>query len=183
VQSLREAFPEAGPYRYIILDRDSKFDAEAITFLKAARVKPKCTSDTDELFRNEAAFPGAASPIAARLAKGRILGIKNLNAVVTAIANVHPAVVGYLRAMHGVPEEGRLYVTPRVIRDPRPRRRGALIVNRIIAISAEMADVLSRLGIHDQDAAVSIAISDVETIRCRIDYHIGGLIEYRCGCP
>ena len=27
VQQLREAFPEAGPYRYVILDRDSKFDA------------------------------------------------------------------------------------------------------------------------------------------------------------
>jgi len=27
VQQLREAFPETGPYRYVILDRDSKFDA------------------------------------------------------------------------------------------------------------------------------------------------------------
>jgi hypothetical protein len=33
VQQLREAFPEVGPYRYIILDRDSKFDATVITFL------------------------------------------------------------------------------------------------------------------------------------------------------
>ena len=35
VQQLREAFPEVGPYRYVILDRDSKFDATVITFLKA----------------------------------------------------------------------------------------------------------------------------------------------------
>jgi len=35
VQQLREAFPEAGPYRYVILDRDSKFDTTVITFLKA----------------------------------------------------------------------------------------------------------------------------------------------------
>jgi len=28
VQQLREAFPEAGDYRYVILDRDSKFDAD-----------------------------------------------------------------------------------------------------------------------------------------------------------
>jgi hypothetical protein len=34
VQQLREAFSEAGPYRYVILDRDSKFDAEVITFRK-----------------------------------------------------------------------------------------------------------------------------------------------------
>jgi putative transposase len=44
VQQLREAFPEAGPYRYIILDRDSRFDADVITFLKATGLKPKRTS-------------------------------------------------------------------------------------------------------------------------------------------
>jgi transposase InsO family protein len=44
VQQLREAFPEAGPYRYVILDRDSKFDADVITFLKATGLKPKRTS-------------------------------------------------------------------------------------------------------------------------------------------
>jgi putative transposase len=44
VQQLREAFPEATPYRYVILDRDSKFDAEVITFLKATGLKPKRTS-------------------------------------------------------------------------------------------------------------------------------------------
>lgn len=43
VQQLREAFPEAGPYRYAILDRDSKFDAEVIMFLKATGLKPKRT--------------------------------------------------------------------------------------------------------------------------------------------
>ena len=35
LQQLREAFPEAGPYRYVILDRDTKFDAEVISFLKS----------------------------------------------------------------------------------------------------------------------------------------------------
>jgi putative transposase len=44
VQQLREAFPEAGPYRYVILDRDSKFDNEVITFLKATGLQPKRTS-------------------------------------------------------------------------------------------------------------------------------------------
>ena len=44
VQQLREAFPEAGPYRYVILDHDSKFDAEVITFLKATGLKPQQTS-------------------------------------------------------------------------------------------------------------------------------------------
>jgi hypothetical protein len=44
VQQLREAFPEAGPYRYVILDRDSIFDADVIAFLKATGLKPKRTS-------------------------------------------------------------------------------------------------------------------------------------------
>jgi putative transposase len=44
VQQLREAFPETGPYRYVILDRDSKFDKEVITFLKATRLQPQRTS-------------------------------------------------------------------------------------------------------------------------------------------
>ena len=44
VQQLREAFPEAGPYRYVILDRDSKFNADVIRFLKSTGLTPKRTS-------------------------------------------------------------------------------------------------------------------------------------------
>jgi len=44
VQQLREAFPEASPYRYVILDHDSKFDADVIAFLKATGLKAKRTS-------------------------------------------------------------------------------------------------------------------------------------------
>lgn len=44
VQQLREAFPEAGPYRYAIFDRDSKFDADVVAFLKATGLEPKRTS-------------------------------------------------------------------------------------------------------------------------------------------
>jgi putative transposase len=44
VQQLREAFPEAGPYRYVILDRDAIFDAEVIAFLRATGLKSKRSS-------------------------------------------------------------------------------------------------------------------------------------------
>jgi transposase InsO family protein len=44
VQQLHEAFPEAGPYRYAIFDRDSTFNDEVVTFLKATGLKPKRTS-------------------------------------------------------------------------------------------------------------------------------------------
>jgi putative transposase len=44
VQQLREAFPEAGPYRYVILDRDANFDSSVLQFLEATGLEPKRTS-------------------------------------------------------------------------------------------------------------------------------------------
>jgi transposase InsO family protein len=44
VQQLREVFPDAAPYRYVILDHDAKFDREVITFLEATGLKPKRTA-------------------------------------------------------------------------------------------------------------------------------------------
>jgi len=49
VQQLREAFPEAGPYRYAIFDRDSTFNDEVVTFLRATGLKPKRTECTGAL--------------------------------------------------------------------------------------------------------------------------------------
>ena len=44
VQQLREAFGEATRYRYLILDRDSKFDAEVVSSLKTTGVQANRTS-------------------------------------------------------------------------------------------------------------------------------------------
>jgi putative transposase len=44
IQQLREAFPEALPYRYAVFDRDSTFNADVVTFLKATGLNPKRTS-------------------------------------------------------------------------------------------------------------------------------------------
>jgi len=44
VQQLRATFPEAGSYRYVILDRDAKFDDSVTTFLQATGLTPKRTS-------------------------------------------------------------------------------------------------------------------------------------------
>jgi putative transposase len=41
VQQLRDAFPESCPYRYAILDRDSKFGQEVTDFLTCSAMKPK----------------------------------------------------------------------------------------------------------------------------------------------
>ena len=40
-QQLRETFPEAGQYRFVILDRHSKFDTDFIPFLKATGCSPR----------------------------------------------------------------------------------------------------------------------------------------------
>jgi transposase InsO family protein len=44
VQQLRDAFPEAGAYRYVILDRDAKFNDSVTTFLQATGLTAKRTS-------------------------------------------------------------------------------------------------------------------------------------------
>jgi putative transposase len=44
LQQLREAFPDPGRYQYVIRDRDSKFDAGVIDFLKSTGLTPKRTS-------------------------------------------------------------------------------------------------------------------------------------------
>jgi transposase InsO family protein len=43
-QQLREAFPDSTPSQYMILDRDTKFDAEVLSVLRPIGLKPKCTS-------------------------------------------------------------------------------------------------------------------------------------------
>jgi hypothetical protein len=59
VQQLREAFPEVGPYRYVILDRDSKLDATVITFLKARGLKPKRDQHSIALAKRNGGMPFA----------------------------------------------------------------------------------------------------------------------------
>jgi putative transposase len=44
VQQLREALPEAPPYRYAIFDYDSKFNGDVISFLASTGVEAKRTS-------------------------------------------------------------------------------------------------------------------------------------------
>jgi putative transposase len=44
IQQLREAFPETGVCRYVILDRDSKFSPDVIDFLRSTGLTPKRTS-------------------------------------------------------------------------------------------------------------------------------------------
>jgi transposase InsO family protein len=44
LQQLREAFPDAAAYRYVVFDHDSKFNPDVIAFLQATGLTPKRTS-------------------------------------------------------------------------------------------------------------------------------------------
>lgn len=44
VQQLREAFPEASPYKYVIFDNDSIFNGDVTACLKSTGLKPRRTS-------------------------------------------------------------------------------------------------------------------------------------------
>jgi len=43
MQQLREAIPDGSPYRYVILDHDSKFNADVIILLEASGLRSKRT--------------------------------------------------------------------------------------------------------------------------------------------
>src|ERR1700722_6853151 len=116
----------------------------------------------DKLLSNETAFAGLASQIAARPAQRGIVLIEYLDAVISPVADINLAVIGDLHAMHGVPEECRLFVAFGIVVDPRPSGRGGCIVDGIVSIGAEMADIFARVGVNDQDAAVSVAVGDVQ---------------------
>src|SRR3954453_12705350 len=44
VQQLRETFPEADPYRYVIFDHDSRFNVDVMNLLTSTGLQPKRTS-------------------------------------------------------------------------------------------------------------------------------------------
>src|SRR5437016_5762461 len=81
--------------------------------------------------------------------------------------------------MYRVPEESRLPVAFVVVRNPRPGGFGGRIVDRIISIGPEMANIFSSVRVNYQNTAVSIAVSDVQAIGGGIDYHIRRLLEHR----
>src|SRR6185312_2055793 len=107
------------------------------------------------------------------------VGVENLDAVVAAVADIELAVIGDLHAMHRVAEEGGMAIALGGVGDPASGGAGGGVIHRIVAIGAEVADVLSGIGIDDQDAAVAIAVRDIEPVGLRIDHHVGGFVQRR----
>ncbi len=117
-------------------------------------------------------LPAFPVGLAAGFAKRGIVLVKHLKAIVSPVTDIQLAVFGDLYAMHRVPKECRLFVAFGRVSDPRPGGFSGCVVNGIISVGAEMADILTRVGVDDQNAAVSVAVGDVQAVRCRVDNHV-----------
>ena len=133
----------------------------------------------DKLLGHETALAGRAGRIAAGLAQGRIVDVKDLNTIVSPVADIDLAVIGNLDAVHGVAEECRLSVAFDVVVNPCPRGGGRCVVNGIVSVSAEVADIFAGAGVNDQDAAISVAVRNIEAIGCGVHHHVRRLVEQR----
>src|SRR5687768_1136788 len=131
------------------------------------------------LFFNEAAFTRLTGAVRAFLAEIRIAAVENLNAVVAAVADVKNAFLADLHAVHRIAEKRRLHVAFGEVVHPRTGGSGGLVVHGVVAIRAEMADVLATGGVQNDDSAVAVAVGDVHAIGGRIDREIGRQKEQR----
>src|SRR4030088_1730782 len=104
------------------------------------------------------------------LHKGAVL-LEHLDPIVDAVADVNQAVIGDLHAMHGVCDLLR------------HRRRGIvrrlLVVVRRLAVGAPMPLVGAGGGIEHDDAAVAVAIGDIDFVGVLVYSGFSGLAELR----
>src|SRR4051795_4078661 len=100
--------------------------------------------------------------------EGAVL-LEHLDAVVDAVADIHKAVIGDLDAMHGIAE---------LLRHRRFRIVGGLlVVVRRLAVSAPVPLVGAGGGVEHDDAAVAVAVGDVDFVGGVVDGGLGGLAE------
>ena len=98
----------------------------------------------DKALDHEAAFARLTVRIAAFLTKRRIVAVEHLDAVIAAVADINPAVIGNLHTVHGITEERRLLLTPSRALRPCTGRSGGCIVYGIVC--KRFADPLRRWG-------------------------------------
>src|ERR1019366_7874680 len=67
----------------------------------------------------------------------------------------------------------------RIVGDPRPGSLGGCVVDGIVSIGPEMADIFTGVGVNDQDVTVSVAVGNVQAVGCGIHHHVRRLIEQR----
>ena len=132
----------------------------------------------NELFGDEATFTWLPVWITALLAEHGIVGVKRLDSIVTAIADVNlPRHWQAFHAMNRVAEVGGFFVAFGVIGQSKPSCTGGGVINGICSISSEMTDIFAGVGVDDQDVAIAVAIRDIQTVGLRVAHHIGGPIE------
>src|SRR3984957_5352963 len=96
---------------------------------------------------------------------------ENLDAIIDAVADIDEPVIGDLHAMHGIAELRR-HRRLRII------RRLPVVVWRV-AIGAPRRLVGARRGVEHDDAAIAIAVGDIDFVRIPVDGSLGRLAELR----
>src|SRR5262249_356711 len=139
--------------------------------------------DGYELLGDEAALARIAPWISTGLAKIGTPAVEDLDAVVAAVADVDQSVLAHLHAVHGIAEECRLHVARGVVLHPDTGGGCGLVVDRVVAVRAEVPDVLARRGIEHDDAAIAVAIRHVHAVAGWIDVDVGGQVEQRRAVP
>src|SRR6185312_6494794 len=104
---------------------------------------------------------------------------EDLDTVIAAVADIDPAVIGDLHAVYRIAKEHRLCAPRRKSVGPAPRRLGRGVVNRVVSIGAEVADIFSGGGVGDHDAAVAVAVGHIEPVGRRVHDDVGRLVEDR----
>src|SRR5262249_29652357 len=95
--------------------------------------------------------------------------LEHLDAIVGAVADIDKAVAADLGAVHGIAE---------LLGD----RRGGIVLARLgvvglAAVGPPVALVGERVGVEHDDAAIAVAVGDVDLVGRLVDLDIGGLAE------
>ena len=111
--------------------------------------------------------------------------IENLNAVITTITGVEQSIRTDDRAMQGTAEEHGFQITRLKVASPWPsvigvNIRAFWIVHGVLPVGAEVTYILAILGVHDQNAPVSVAVGDVHPIGRWFDAEVSDQVGLWC---
>ena len=128
----------------------------------------RCARSSESTRSHTEPFGSVSRRDAELLHEGAVLA-EHLDAVVGAVADIDEPVVRQPHAMHGVGEAAR-QAAPRVV-------GRQLVVVRLFAVGAPVPLVGAGLGVEHDDAAVAVAVGDVELAGRIVGHHVRGPAE------
>src|SRR5215831_2809798 len=125
------------------------------------------------LLLDETALTRFAARVEAFLTEVRIATVEDLDAVIAAVADINQTFLADLHAVHWIAEEGGLHIALGEVGHPVAGRSRGLVVDRVVAVRAEMTDIFAGRGISDDHSPIAVAIRHIHTIGSRIDRDVG----------